>query len=171
MDRREERETQGVPRPLPSQVIAVCVGNVCRSPMAYALLCVALRERGLGVQVSSAGVRACVGLPADPTSIQLMAERGIDISGHRGRQLLPKQVDADTLLLVMSDDQAKWIRRQRGRLAPQVAALGEFTVGDIADPVGGARSQFERALAEIEEGIEAWFERAWAVSGETGASI
>ncbi|MEO0421522.1 MAG: low molecular weight protein-tyrosine-phosphatase [Pseudomonadota bacterium] len=170
MDRRGEREVEFEPRPLPSQVIAVCVGNVCRSPMAHALLAVALRERGLGVRVSSAGIRACVGLPADPTSIQLMAERGIDISGHRGRQLLPKQVDADTLLLVMSDDQAKWIRRQRGRLASQVAALGEFTVGDIDDPVGGTRGQFERALGEIEEGIEAWLARGWAVPREAGAN-
>ncbi len=151
------------PRPLPARVVAVCVGNVCRSPMAEALLTIALRERGLGVPVSSAGVRACVGLPADPLSIQLMAARGIDISGHRGRQLLPKQVESDTLLLVMSQDQAQWIRRQRGRLAPQVAALGHFSGGDIDDPVGGTRAQFARALAEIEAGVEAWLEHGWVL--------
>ncbi|MEM9386290.1 MAG: low molecular weight phosphotyrosine protein phosphatase [Pseudomonadota bacterium] len=161
MDRREEAAVGA--RPLPSQVVTVCVGNVCRSPIAHALLAVALRERGTGVQVTSAGVRACVGLPADPLSIQLMAERGIDISGHRGRQLLPKQVDGDTLLMVMSDDQARWIRRQRGRLSSQVAALGRFTVGDIDDPVGGTRAQFERALGEIEDGIQAWLEQGWAL--------
>lgn len=158
-----DERTELASRPLPSRVIAVCVGNVCRSPMAQALLTVALRERGLGVAVSSAGVRACVGLPADPLSIQLMAARGIDISAHRGSQLLPKRVDEDTQLLVMSADQTQWIRRQRGRLGAQVACLGAFTGGDIDDPVGGTRAQFARALAEIEAGVEAWLEHGWRV--------
>ncbi|MEO0972592.1 MAG: low molecular weight phosphotyrosine protein phosphatase, partial [Pseudomonadota bacterium] len=107
------------------------------------------------------GVRACVGMPADPMSIELMAERGIDISAHRGRQLLPKQVAADTQLLVMSEDQSTWIRRQRRALMNQVAPLGAFGDGDIDDPVGGTREQFAAAARAIEDGVERWLERGW----------
>src|SRR5512136_1311836 len=82
------------------RVLVVCVGNICRSPMAEALL----RAR-LGhwprFDVSSAGLSALVGRPADESTVALMRERGIDISAHRARQLTPRLVAGSDLVLVM----------------------------------------------------------------------
>lgn len=171
--RREEKHAavSGQLRALPARVVAVCVGNVCRSPMAWGLLQLAFRERGLPVEVTSAGVHACVGMPPDPLALRLMAERGLDIGAHRGRQLLPRQVDDRTQLLVMSSDQIAWILGRRRALRGNVALLGAFTGGDIADPVGGTRRDFERALGEIEAGVAAWLDQGWQLpAGGPGAA-
>ncbi|MFL5359908.1 MAG: low molecular weight phosphotyrosine protein phosphatase, partial [Myxococcales bacterium] len=69
------------------RVLMVCTGNICRSPMAQVLLADALKKRGIDVAVESAGLGALVGHPADPIAVKLMQARGLDLSGHRGRQL------------------------------------------------------------------------------------
>jgi protein-tyrosine phosphatase len=152
-----------VRRPLPEEVIVVCIGNICRSPMAEALLGARLRAMGFGTRVSSAGVGACVGLPADPMSITLMEERGLDIGAHRGRQLDPQHVGEHTQLLVMTQDQRKWITRRRGSLADRVALLGQWGEGEIADPVGRGRVEFEAARAAIERAVEQWVSCGWVL--------
>ena len=65
-------------------LLVVCVGNICRSPMAAAMLKHQLGEQ-TDVTVGSAGLGALVGYPADDHAIALMQERGLDISDHRGR--------------------------------------------------------------------------------------
>src|SRR6266542_2985353 len=74
-------------------VLIVCVGNICRSPMAEGLL----RARFVGhrrARIESAGLAALEGRPADPIAVELLAERGIDISAHRARQLTPELLAA-----------------------------------------------------------------------------
>jgi protein-tyrosine phosphatase len=149
----------------PEAVLVVCVGNVCRSPMAQALLASRLRALGCGTRVSSAGVAACVGLPADAMSITLMEERGLDIGSHRGTQLLPALVDAHTQVLVMEASQQQWILKRRRALADQVALLGAFGEGEIDDPVGRGRTEFETAMEAIERAIDGWLRRGWALLG------
>ena len=68
-------------------VLVVCVGNICRSPMAEALLRRELRGQE-GFTVDSAGLGALVGHPASEYSVELMAEIGEDISGHRAREFI-----------------------------------------------------------------------------------
>src|SRR3954470_16771692 len=65
------------------KVLFVCVGNVCRSPMAAAVL----EHRARNLVVKSAGLAALVGEPAVPHALELMREKGIDLSRHRARQL------------------------------------------------------------------------------------
>jgi protein-tyrosine phosphatase len=73
------------------KVLFVCVGNICRSPMAAALLAHRFSVRGGGAaSVESAGVAALVGRPADSLAVDLLRERGIDLSAHRARQLTPE---------------------------------------------------------------------------------
>lgn len=85
----------------------VCVGNICRSPMAEAL--VAHRLAGMpGVATASAGISALVGRPADGLAQELMAARGLDLSGHRARQLTPELATSFDLILVMEDGHRCW---------------------------------------------------------------
>ena len=81
-----------------NRVLVVCVGNICRSPMAEAMLRARLGRRPR-FEVSSAGVGALVGHPADPFAMELMRERGLDIAAHRARQVTPELVAAHDLVL------------------------------------------------------------------------
>jgi protein-tyrosine phosphatase len=140
------------------RVLVVCVGNICRSPMAEGLLRSRLGSRP-GVAVGSAGLVALVGERADPMAQLLMRERGIDIGGHRARQLTPELAAAHDLVLVMEEE----LERAVVDLAPaargRVHRLGRFGRFDVPDPYQRDRSAFEEALRLIERGIED-FERA-----------
>lgn len=136
-------------------VVVVCTGNVCRSPMAAALL--AMRAAGHKLAVGSAGVAALVGHAPPPAAVELMAERGVDISGHRGTQLsdaLARQYD---LLLVMELAQQRWIEAQWPVLRGRVYRWGGDE--DVLDPFGQSREVFVQSLSQIESGVEVWAKR------------
>jgi protein-tyrosine phosphatase len=67
-------------------VLVLCTANLCRSPMAAALLARRLIGLGLAVPVSSAGM-FCAGSPALPEVVSVMAAYGLDISFHRSRKV------------------------------------------------------------------------------------
>lgn len=137
-----------------SSVLVVCVGNICRSPMAQALL--AARLGGHGVRVESAGLGALVGHPADPTALELLAELGQDLGAHRARQVAARHVREFELILVME----QWQKRELETLYPQargrVFRLGHWRGVDIADPYRRPRAVFEQALAAIRAGVDDW---------------
>src|SRR3989442_8878821 len=85
------------------QILLVCTGNICRSPLAAALLTRALAERGFeGIDVSSAGTGAWDGAPASEGAYLVGLERGLDLSGHRARLLTRELVEAADLILTMA---------------------------------------------------------------------
>ncbi len=141
------------------RVLVVCAANVCRSPLAEGLLRARFERRGFGV-VESAGLQAAEGRPPDATSAALLAERGIDISGHRARQLTPRLLAEFDLVLVMEDEQRRRIEKLARSARGRVHRIGKFGGFDVADPHGGPRSEHERALALIERGLDD-FERAF----------
>ena len=78
-------------------ILVVCVGNICRSPMAEGLLRQSLPDR----RIASAGIDALAGQPADPIAIELMRARDLDITAHRARQLQPRMIIDAGMVLVM----------------------------------------------------------------------
>jgi protein-tyrosine phosphatase len=93
-------------------ILMVCTGNICRSPMAEGLLRHMLLKRGRGdVRIRSAGTHGLDEEPATPFAAQVVAERGGDISGHRARSLDREMVSAADLILVMEPFQQEIITR------------------------------------------------------------
>jgi protein-tyrosine-phosphatase len=88
-------------------ILFVCLGNLCRSPMAEGIArdLVATEYPGLSgrIGIASAGVAAMDGEPATPEAVRAMRARGIDISLHRSRRATPEIVDSSDLVLVMED--------------------------------------------------------------------
>lgn len=111
-----------------ASILVVCTGNVCRSPLAEGFLRAALEGR-LGTSaptVSSAGTAGWDGSPAMAESVAAAAERGVDISGHRGRELHPEDVNEADLIVGMSAEHRDAVIR----LVPE-AADRTFTLKEL----------------------------------------
>ena len=139
-------------------ILVVCVGNICRSPMAEALLREALGEES-DIAVSSAGIAALVDQPASAHALELMKERGIDVANHRARQLTPELVNQADLILVMETRHKRVLDIDEPTARGKVYRLGEWQNTDIADPFQQPKEAFEEALGLIDKGIEDWVKR------------
>ncbi|WP_027962298.1 low molecular weight protein-tyrosine-phosphatase [Halomonas halodenitrificans] len=138
-------------------VLVVCIGNICRSPVAEAMLRRALPTK----QLSSAGLGALVGQGVDPGARELAEAEGLDVSGHQARQLTREMLVAADLILVMSQGQ----RRAVGELAPQALGktmtLGRWLPGEpeIPDPYRKSRDAFAYAHRLLNDATSAWAKR------------
>ena len=139
-------------------ILVVCVGNICRSPMAEALLRDALRGQE-AITVESAGLGALVDYPADEHAVELMSEQGIDITAHRARQLHPDMVAAADLILVMEAGLKTSIDTADPTVRGKIHRLGEWRDKDIDDPYRQPKAAFADALKDIEAGVADWVER------------
>jgi low molecular weight protein-tyrosine phosphatase len=156
---RPDRAGKAVERP--AAVLLLCTGNVCRSPMAEALLRGLLAHRAPGTRVESAGLGAPEGQPADPHAVELLSERGLDISGHRARQVTGKMLEEFPVIFVMEEAQRALVGSRYRAARARSYRLGEWGDFDVPDPIGGERAEFEQALVLIDQGIADWLERLW----------
>ncbi|WP_186190399.1 low molecular weight protein-tyrosine-phosphatase [Burkholderia gladioli] len=136
-------------------ILVVCEGNICRSPMAEAML----RQAVPGRRVASAGLNALVGMPASPYAQEVMRMRGLDVSTHRAQQIGHCLcADAD-LILVMARGQRLSLESRFPFVRGRVFRLGEHTDFDVHDPYRQPRFVFERCARLIELGVSEWSRR------------
>lgn len=123
-------------------ILLVCSGNTCRSPLAAAILAdklTATPDVGPAV-VQSAGIAAWDGTPASEGSYLVAIERGLDLSGHRARMLTADQVRDADLILTMGEAHARRVAELGGEQKVfTLAEYGGYPDGrrDIPDPMGG----------------------------------
>ena len=138
----------------PYRVCLVCLGNICRSPMAETVLRAELAAAGLdgAVVVDSAGTGDWhVGDAMDPGARSALASRGHDGSAHRARQFQPSWLSRYDLILAMDTRNLVDLRRMargedrdRIRLFGASGGLGQSS--DIPDPWGGGPDEFGHVL-------------------------
>lgn len=138
-----------------NNILVVCIGNICRSPLAQAMLA---REFP-GKNVWSAGLDALVGHPADATSAELANEQGLDLSEHRAQQITSVMCQQADLILVMEQSHKAELERRYPLARGRVFRLGELGGYDIADPYRQGRAAFESAGQHIARGVQDWSPR------------
>jgi protein-tyrosine phosphatase len=143
----------------PYRVCLVCLGNICRSPMAEVVLRAQLTAAGLGgrVTVDSAGTGDWhVGEPMNSGARAALARRGYDGQAHRARQFAAAWLPGRDLVLAMDPSNLKTLEphfrtdpssSSRLRLFGDVAALHG---AGVPDPYGGSAAEFDRVLAMLE---------------------
>jgi protein-tyrosine phosphatase len=115
----------------PFTILNVCMGNICRSPMAERLLMAAARElvgdkayQLLRVQGAGTGDWH-VGDPMDPAAARQVRRRGGDPDGFTARQLVADQLDAADLILTATGDQQRFVAMMRPDAVQRTFVLGE----------------------------------------------
>ncbi|WP_250435307.1 low molecular weight protein-tyrosine-phosphatase [Caballeronia sp. ATUFL_F2_KS9A] len=139
-------------------VLMVCEGNICRSPLAAAMLARELPH----LPVVSAGTRALAGHPADPAIADMADAHGIPLDSHVARQLDGALVREADLILTMTLEQRRWIESTWPFTRGKVFRLCDETGADVADPYKRHRAVFDLAFAQIRAGVSQW-SRALAV--------
>lgn len=125
-----------------------------------------LRDRLAGsipkLQVSSAGLAALVGHPADAMAQEVMRENtGINMDAHRARQISMDILTQVDLILVMEAAHQKQIQFKFPAVYGKVHRLGKWSDFDIPDPYRQPRSAFLHSFMLIEQGIKEWQTRLW----------
>jgi protein-tyrosine phosphatase len=139
----------------PFSVLCVCMGNICRSPMAERLLvadALALGGSAGELYVHGAGTGGWhVGEPMDPQAARQVVARGGDITGFKARKLLGEHVDASDLVLTATIEQVEFVVALRPDAAARTFVFGEFgrLIRDVTLP-GGLRDVYERGVALVE---------------------
>jgi len=141
---------------VPRTIVVVCHGNICRSPLAAALLRRALGPDG--IRVESAGFIG-PNRPPPRDAVSAAARRGVDLSDHRSRLLTADLVNAADLLVVMEPEQQRTVCERFGRWPSDVIVLGDLDPAPleartIRDPVTQPIEVYEQSYERIERCVQ-----------------
>ena len=143
-------------------LLFVCSGNTCRSPLAEALARKIAERRGIDdLNVSSAGTNAWDNVPATDEALLVGMERDLDLGGHRSRKLTPEIVSEADLIFVMTPGHVDQVKQMGGR--GKVHVIDEYASGasnkGIADPYGGDLEAYRNTADILEQELERLFDR------------
>ncbi|MEE8431637.1 MAG: hypothetical protein V3S16_10335 [Candidatus Desulfatibia sp.] len=140
-------------------IIFVCTGNICRSPMAEGFLRHKWQEmRRQDLKVSSMGTHGLDDSPPEEHAQAVCEEHGCDISSHRSRSLIGDELQKADLIFCMEPVHKKFVQTFFPWYRERIFLLGawpgkENRKSSIADPMGGSYEDFQRIFAMIRNHI------------------
>jgi|SRR5690554_1719510 len=139
-----------------NNVLIICVGNICRSPMAEYLLRAQLPGHS-NTRIHSAGIGALVDKPADPTALALLQEQGIDAGSHRARQVTQDMLAQADLILAMENGHLNRLHQIAPQIRGRAFLLGKWQDNQpVPDPYRQQRPAFEHAYTLINQATTSW---------------
>src|SRR5262245_7346966 len=143
----------------PYRICVVCLGNICRSPIAEVVLTDRLRDAGFdqAVVVDSAGTSGWhVGEDMDPRSRRTLEQAGYDVPLHHARTIRADWFDERELVLGMDRRNLDTLSQLSAYAPGQVRMFGSFgQVGEVPDPYQGGPEGFVQVLAMVEKASDA----------------
>jgi protein-tyrosine phosphatase len=142
-------------------VLFVCLGNICRSPLAEAAFRHESAALGIEVEVDSAGTSNWhVGESPDPRAIAIAAGKGVDISAYRGRQVVAADYDKFTHIVALDDENLATLEvRQPHGSSARLSLLLDHVAGregeGVADPYFGGADGFDQTWEDVSEAARA----------------
>ncbi|UCI26932.1 low molecular weight protein-tyrosine-phosphatase [Mesorhizobium sp. B2-8-5] len=155
-------------------ILFVCLGNICRSPLAEGVFHSVLAERGLAGRIvldSAATSGWEVGSAPDPRSVAVAAKHGVDISGQRARKVLAEDFSRFDLILGMDKANVRDLKALATATArDRVHLYLDFAIGktaDVPDPYYNGAEAFASVYRMIREASEALAKRLEASASPT----
>lgn len=133
-------------------ILVVCIGNICRSPMAEYLL----KNECPELEIHSAGIAALVDHPADEKANVCMQSLNIDMSKHSARKLNMTLIKEADLILVMSQNQLKHIEQTWPFAKGKTFRLGHWQAKNISDPYQHEQKVFDETCQLIQQCVADW---------------
>ncbi len=134
-------------------ILFVCTGNTCRSPMAQGMFQKMLEGRKDNYSVNSAGIFAHPSSEIANYANKQLKNRGIDFSGRKAVQVTAGIIENADIVFTMTDNQRRMLVEGFPYAADKIHMLGDYTNrgGDVSDPYGGSEAVYEKCAIEIEE--------------------
>ncbi|MCU4315995.1 low molecular weight phosphotyrosine protein phosphatase [Acinetobacter bereziniae] len=133
-------------------ILVVCVGNICRSPMAEFFL----KQSHPNLNIESAGLSAMVGHNADNKAIACMDALNIDMRSHIARQINAELIKKADLILVMSKNQSQHIEQKWSFAKGKVFRLGHWQGQNVPDPYQHDQAFFDETCKNIQAYAKDW---------------
>lgn len=137
-------------------ILVLCIGNICRSPLAEVLLAHGLKAAGAEIRVSSAGLGALRDHPAHEIMQEIALGLGLNLEEHRAQQISENLVREAELILVMTENQKNQMHQDFPQSRGKVFLLHNIPAKDIPDPYQKEESDFHTAAALIQTGVNQW---------------
>ncbi|MFQ5913278.1 MAG: homoserine kinase [Nitrospinota bacterium] len=143
-------------------VLFVCTGNICRSPLAEVYLKRLLQEGGPpNVQVTSAGIIALPENLPPQEAMETSAQMGLNLKSHRARPLTPKMAREADHILVMAPEHAEFISFHYPEAAEKVEFLARYGMGrtddTVPDPLGATSFHYRSTYAFIAQAVQDFY--------------
>lgn len=129
-------------------ILFVCTGNTCRSPMAAAIFNKIAMERKLDVRIESAGLFAADGEPASTEAVVAVKKYDIDLLGHHAQSINTELLEKSDLILTMTEAHKLVLAMSAPDKTYTVCEYAGET-GDVSDPYGGDAEEYARCADEL----------------------
>src|SRR5690606_6770664 len=148
------------------KILMVCLGNICRSPLAEGILQSKVDEKGLDWEIDSAGTSGWhIGDPPDPRSVEIALKKGLDIRHQRARKFRSADIDYFNWIYVMDEQNLRDVwqycqtEAERERVRRLMSLVPNPTSLNVPDPYFGEFG-FDLVYNMLDEACEKIIENA-----------
>lgn len=145
---------------IPSPILMICAGNMCRSPFAEHYMRLRLEQAGVYAECFSRGLLAMAGRKVPEDAVKAAEEFGVDLSGHVSQPLLAPDLERAAIVMVMEPEQRQYLAKMRPSQIGKYMMLSQFTGGEaVTDPMGQDEAFCKTVYRDIARHIDGWLAR------------